>query len=56
MPNTCSWACACADVDLDVDLYTSTYTALDWLFTHRLLPRGCTLYYDDWGAGGEGNG
>lgn len=40
-------------VDLDVDLYTSTRSALCWLLDRRLLPKGATVYYDDWGAGGE---
>ena len=41
-------------VDIDVDLYTSTYSCLDWLLGERLMPAGATVYYDDWGAGGEG--
>lgn len=35
-------------VDIDCDLHVSTVTALDWLFTHRLVRPGTLIGYDDW--------
>ena len=44
-------------VDMDCDLYSSTYQALDWLLSHKLVSpaRGVhsMLSYDDWGNGGR---
>ena len=39
-------------VDIDVDLYSSTRTALEWLFASRLIVRGTIIAYDDIAAGG----
>jgi hypothetical protein len=37
-------------VDLDADIYSSTYTALDFMFRNGLIQRGTLLAYDDWGG------
>lgn len=39
-----------AFVDLDADIYSSTYTALDFMFRNGLIQRGTLLAYDDWGG------
>ena len=39
-------------VDVDCDLYTSTFTALDWMFANRLIVPGTLIGYDDWVQGG----
>lgn len=39
-----------AFVDLDADIYSSTYTALDFMFRNDLIQRGTLLAYDDWGG------
>ena len=39
-------------VDLDCDLYVSTYQALDWLFSSKLIRPGTIIGYDDWIHGG----
>lgn len=41
-------------VDLDCDLYSSTYQALDWMFTSKLIVPGTIIGYDDWIHGGSG--
>ena len=44
-------------VEVDCDLYTSTRTALDWLFTNKLLVVGTLIVYNDWrGFGGAQSG
>jgi len=35
-------------VDIDCDIYSSTYTALDWMFTQNLIKPGTVVGYDDW--------
>jgi hypothetical protein len=35
-------------VDIDCDLHSSTYTALDWMFTNKLIKPGTLIGYDDW--------
>jgi len=35
-------------VDIDCDLYVSTYQALDWLFSNKLIVPGTLIGYDDW--------
>jgi hypothetical protein len=35
-------------VDIDCDLYISTYQALDWLFTSKIIAPGTLVGYDDW--------
>jgi hypothetical protein len=35
-------------VDIDCDLYVSTYQALDWLFSSKLIVPGTLIGYDDW--------
>ena len=37
-------------IDIDCDLYSSTATALDWLFEHKLAVPGTLVGYDDWWA------
>jgi hypothetical protein len=37
-----------AYIDIDCDLYVSTFTALDWVFTHGLARVGTVLGFDDW--------
>ena len=37
-------------VDIDCDLYTSSYTALDFMFKHKLIQPGTIIGYDDWGG------
>lgn len=39
-------------VDLDCDLYTSTFQALDWMFSSGLIVSGTIIGYDDWIHGG----
>jgi len=39
-----------AFVDIDADIYSSTYTALDFLFRNKLVQRGTIIAYDDWGG------
>lgn len=39
-----------AFVDLDADIYSSTYTALDFMCRNGLIQRGTILAYDDWGG------
>lgn len=43
-------------VDVDCDLYSSTLTALAWLFEHRLVQVGTVIGYDDWEQGGPSAG
>lgn len=35
-------------VDIDCDLHVSTYDALDWLFTNKIVRVGTLIGYDDW--------
>lgn len=37
-------------VDIDADLYTSTYEALDFMFSRKLINVGTLIGYDDWGG------
>lgn len=37
-----------AYIDVDCDLYTSTFHALDWSFSHGLASTGTMIGYDDW--------
>jgi len=37
-------------IDIDCDLHSSTATALDWLFEHKLAVPGTLVGYDDWWA------
>lgn len=39
-------------VDIHCDLYSSAYTALDWMFRNRLIVPGTLIGYDDWAQGG----
>jgi hypothetical protein len=39
-----------AFVDLDADIYSSTYTALDFMFRNNLIVQGTLIAYDDWGG------
>ena len=43
-------------VDVDCDLYSSTVTALVWLFDHGLVQVGTVIGYDDWAQGGISDG
>ena len=36
-------------VHIDCDLYTSTYTALDFLFRNNLIVKDTIITYDEWG-------
>jgi hypothetical protein len=42
-----------AYVDIDCDLYSSSRTALEWLFSHDLIVPGTIIGYDDWQSGGH---
>jgi len=35
-------------VHIDCDLYKSTFDVLDYLFAHRMISKGCIIYFDDW--------
>ena len=37
-----------AYIDIDCDLYSSTYQALDWVFSNGLVGVGTMIGYDDW--------
>ena len=37
-----------AYIDVDCDLYSSTYQALDWVFSNGLVAVGTMIGYDDW--------
>jgi len=37
-------------IDMDVDLYSSTMTALDFMFRNGLIQSGTLIAYDDWGG------
>lgn len=39
-----------AFIDMDADIYSSTYTALDFMFRNNLVKRGTFIAYDDWGG------
>lgn len=39
-----------AYIDLDCDLYSSSYQALDFMFSNRLVKTGCLIGCDDWGG------
>ena len=43
-------------VDIDVDLYLSSVEVLTFLFKNKLVGRGTTVYFDDWGATEEYKG
>ena len=43
-------------IDIDVDLYSSTMTALSWMFERGLVEPGTVIGYDDWGQGGKHDG
>ena len=43
-------------IDIDVDLYGSTQEVLEFMFSHGLVGRGTTVYFDDWGATDEYKG
>ena len=43
-------------VDIDVDLHGSTVEVLTFLFSHGLVAKGTTIYFDDWGATKEYKG
>ena len=40
-------------IDVDVDLYSSTISALSWMFENHLVEIGTVIGYDDWKLGGE---
>jgi hypothetical protein len=35
-------------IDVDADLYSSSYQALDWMFSNGLVQPGTLIGYDDW--------
>lgn len=37
-------------IDIDCDIYTSTYEALEFMFTNKLVQIGTLILYDDWGG------
>lgn len=39
-----------AFVDMDADIYSSTYTALDFMFRNGLIVTNTLIAYDDWGG------
>lgn len=37
-------------IDIDCDLYSSTYKALDFMFSNKLIKSGTIIGFDDWGG------
>ncbi len=43
-------------IDIDCDIYTSSYKALDFIFSNNLVQEGTIILYDDWGGTEEYKG